>query len=184
MSLGGQTVDFWHMSATLNGLLYNSTSFKALAVGEKAVDDLCGWAGDLQTLLVDAIVDTSNSNTYQTIYNKMYALMGSSSASFSSADLYADLDAIYFGNQLTANPSIDLGASVALYYRGAPHNMRFTYFIDGRTKDQFKADVYKYTKNAHWSGVQWPLFSGYSITTTQSEAARDAFVNYIWERRL
>ena len=42
-------VDFTHLCATLNGLIYDSDGFKAAIAGEANIDNLCGWAGDLQT---------------------------------------------------------------------------------------------------------------------------------------
>lgn len=47
-------VDFEHMAATINAHLYYSTgSIPSWVVGDDNINALAGWAGDLQTLILD-----------------------------------------------------------------------------------------------------------------------------------
>mgnify|MGYP003290872659 CR=1 FL=1 len=67
----GSQIDFLHLCATMNGIIVGGgTYWKSLIVGQTHVRNLAGWAGDLQTLVVDAYVLTNASNNYNTFYNK------------------------------------------------------------------------------------------------------------------
>ena len=54
-----QRIDFSHMCAVINAIIYDSDSFKTLVVGEDVVDNLSGWAGDLQTLVKNMVDNLS-----------------------------------------------------------------------------------------------------------------------------
>ncbi|MDR2524862.1 MAG: hypothetical protein LBC83_01500 [Oscillospiraceae bacterium] len=145
--MGGETVDFRHMMATLNALRVQTDgnwwqNLVAL-VGESVIDDLAGWAGDLQQLIIEAIEKTGGSTNSTTFYTKCSELLGSSNSTFTMADLRADLDAIYFADQ--GNARYDTVAIA--YYKGSNHSNRYVYFADGRSKAQFKSDAQKYTRN-------------------------------------
>ena len=73
----------------------------AFVVGESSVDDLCGWAGDLQTLVKQVLIETNYSNDAEEIYNRAYLLLGAESETdsyFSMSDLLADTDAYNIWN--------------------------------------------------------------------------------------
>ncbi len=179
-----QRIDFSHMCAVINAIQYDSTSFASVAVGESVVDDLSGWAGDLQTLVMDMVdsVGESNLNNYDMLYNKFSILMGSLSYSFSTEDLLADLDAVYYVT-LFGNSTSNVANNLANYYNIYSQN-RYTNFVDGRTKNDFNVDIYFYTRDKHTllgvETVKWPLYGSYTISETQAEAAADAFTDYIW----
>lgn len=172
-------VDFTHLAATTNAILYDSTSFRTLIVGEQKVNDLSGWAGDLQTLVIDTIEATNNSNNYTTFYDEFLSLLGSESASFGMKDILADLDAKYLAENITTSL---FGNQLTNYY-SATYQDRFSNFIESRTLDQLKSAVYIYTYNYWVWPIAWPLYSGYTVTTTQAQAARDAFADFIWARQ-
>ncbi len=72
-----------------------------------------------------------------------------------------------------------------LHYYEVGYKNRFTSFMDGRSKDSFSKLVHNYTKDKYMRVKRWPLFKKYipnlSVTDIQSEAARDAFTDYIWD---
>jgi uncharacterized protein YjdB len=181
-------IDFTHMTAVINGILFESTSFQSWAVGEQAVNDLCGWAGDLQSHVIDTIKATNATNDYPTFYNKFMETMGTSESRYSMEDLMADADAVNLTNGMTTSA---MGTQLNTYYIGGNADDRYTLFINGRTKSDFADEVYKYTKNTApaWgvipTPIQWPLYKNatggaVTVTTTQAQAARDAYVDYIW----
>ncbi|MBQ4037036.1 MAG: hypothetical protein IJC84_02805 [Clostridia bacterium] len=172
-------VDFAHLCATLNGLIYDSTGFLAFFAGEENVDNLCGWAGDLQTLCKEVLDATDSSNDYNTIYNSMYQIMGDPNYSFSVADLLADTDAQNIYEMLNSNVS-NLINSVNSYYAYNSDN-RYSLFTDGRNWNEIYACVRKYTTDTFLLFIDWPLLSGYNVTATQSDAMAEAFTDYIWE---
>lgn len=175
-------IDAPHLCATLNGLLYDSTGFKSAVAGEANVDNLCGWAGDLQTLCIDVLDYTNNSNEFDTIYDATLFLLGhqnSSVTSFSMSDLLADVDAYNIYNLLCSNET-NL-SSVFNYYYSTGYNTRFTDFTNSWTKPQIYNCVRRYTTNIFFMFVDWPLLEGYTISTTQSDAIATAFTDYIWE---
>lgn len=180
-----QRIDFSHMCAVINAMLYNSTSFESIAVGENVVDDLAGWAGDLQTLVIDMLdnVDGNYLNNYNSLYNKFNDLMGSPYYSFSEEDFLADLDAVYYVG-LFGNSTSNVAINLTNYYNMYSQN-RYTNFVDNRTKDALNSDVYFYTRNKYTKLnveiVQWPLYDeSHEITKVQAEAAADAFTDYVW----
>lgn len=98
------------------------------------------------------------------------------------SDILAALYAIYLAQNMT---STIFGSQLSSYYGNrSKYGKRFTNFVNGRTKSQLRNDVYIYTKNTSVVPfVQWPLFKGATITDEQSRAARDAFVDYIWNKQ-
>lgn len=192
-------VDLIHMVATMNGIMKGGTSFESLIVGRWHVANLSGWAGDLQTLIIDTIKVTNNSNDYYTFMNMFFQLMGDDNYSFSLADLMADVDAYNLINDWIAGywGGRSLGTALNYYYNGWTipndknwydgYDIRFQAFLNGDSKETFKSTVAKYTDNFfrdYVYPVQWPLFKGYTIQSNQSNAARDAFTDYIWNKYL
>ena len=173
-------VDFIHLCATLNGLMYNSTGFKAFIAGEENVNNLCGWAGDLQTLCIDVLEYTNYSNDEDIIYNATYYLIGNNAYSLSMADLLADTDAENICNLLNSSSSNFIYA-FDIYYDNYVGD-RYTNFVDGRSKQEIYNCVRKYTTNTFFLWEDWPLLEGYNITEIQSNAIAQAFTDFIWEK--
>ena len=173
-------VDFCHLCATLNGLLYDSTGFKAAVAGEGNVDNLCGWAGDLQSLCIDVLRYTISSNDYDTVYSATYDLIGDELYSFSTMDLLADTDA-YNVHQLINSSSSNFISAFTTYYDDYV-GTRYTRFTNGWSKQTIYDCVRNYTTNTFFLGVDWPLLEGYNITDTQADAIASAFTDFIWEK--
>ena len=194
-------VDFIHLCATMNGIIVGGgTYWKSLIVGKTHVRNLAGWAGDLQTLVVDAYVLTDASNDYDCFYNKMYQIMGSDDYSFSMKDLLADVDALNFANNWISSywQSNLFGSACRYYYSNTDipgtgwisrSNLRFYQFIQPDTKEQFLNTAGKYTKQNWILGVEWPIYESQAaernisinLTKNQSDAAKHAFTDFVWE---
>ena len=173
-------VDFRHLCATLNGLLYDSKGFKAAVAGEGNVDNLCGWAGDLQTLCIEVLRYTNSSNDYDTVYSATYDLIGDEEHSLSMMDILADTDA-YNVHQLLNSSSSNFISAFTTYYDDYVGN-RYTRFTNGWSKQTIYDCVRNYTTNTFFLGVDWPLLEGYNITDTQADAIASAFTDFIWEK--
>lgn len=113
-----EVIDVYHLFATLNGLMFttidpfdgasdfweqfiqDNKNSASNSFFQNMMDDLCGWAGDLQTLMLDARrsyyingKDKINPNDEKEFYNRINSFMGSSQYTFSFDDLLADVDA-------------------------------------------------------------------------------------------
>ncbi len=173
-------VDFAHLCATLNGLLYDSEGFKAAVAGEANIDNLCGWAGDLQTLCIEVLDYTNNSNDYDTVYSATYDLIGAEAHTLSMMDLFADTDA-YNVYQLLNSSSSNFISAFTTYYDDYV-NTRYTRFTNGWSKQTIYDCVRNYTTNTFFLWQDWPLLEGYDITNTQANAIASAFTDFIWEK--
>ena len=173
-------VDFTHLCATMNGLLYDSVGFQAALAGEWNINNLCGWAGDLQTLCIDVLEFTNNSNVYSVIYNATYSIIGNEAYSLSMMDLLADTDA-YNVYQLLNSSSSNLIDAFTTYYDDYV-GTRYTQFTNGWGKQRIYNCVRNYTTNILFLWIDWPLLEGYNITDTQADAIAWAFTDFIWEK--
>ena len=193
-------IDFYHLCATMNGIILGGgTYWKALVVGTAHVRNLAGWAGDLQTLVVDTYQLTHASDNYNVFYNQFRSIMGSNNRSFSMADLLADVDAFNFANNWISGywGSNLFGSACRYYYSNtdipgtgwsSKSNLRFSQFIGTDTKEQFADTASQYTSQYWMLNIQWPIYESeaaarnitINLTKNQSEAAKDAFTDYIW----
>lgn len=194
-------VDFYHLCATMRGIIRGGGMYyQAIFIGKEAVRSLSGWAGDLQTLVIDTYNITNGADNYSLFYNTLYGIMGSSEYSFSMSDLLADVDAENFANDWANSiwgSDFSFGTACRYYYSNQnPPNTpytsrcgtRFRQFFQGMTKDDFKSEVYRFTQqfpvDILITRVEWPLYKGKfskDLTSNHSLAARDAFVNWMWE---
>lgn len=178
MDRGYKIIEFPHFCATMNGLLYDSTGFKAWIAGEANIDNLCGWAGDLQTLCIDALTSTNYTQSHVLLYQTMYDMIGDDKYSMSMMDIYADTDSYNVFNELNSSCSNTISALISYYDAG--YETRFTSFTNGWTKTKIWNCVRLYTTNTSTAMVDWPLLNGYDITDTQADAMADAFTDYVW----
>ncbi|MHB9095188.1 MAG: RHS repeat-associated core domain-containing protein [Eubacteriales bacterium] len=174
---GGQ-VDFIHFAAVINALLYDSSSLKSNIVGEANVDNLAGWAGDLQTFIVDVQKATKNSDDYTTVYNSASKLMGKSGTKFSLPDLLADVDAFNVYNDLGSS---SISSTLRNYYSSG-YKSRYTDFTGGMDKENIRSIVGDYTEEYWIWPKKWPLLKNVNVTDSQSRAIRDAFTDFIWKK--
>ena len=92
----GQLLDLYHWGATSCVYIYTSDfddGFKAGGISEKHLDNLGGWAGDLQTLIIDIKNNEYNGGKYDDFYDNINKYIGHNKYSFSEKDLLADVDA-------------------------------------------------------------------------------------------
>lgn len=98
--------DLYHLAATLTGMVYLSSlsdGWKFGLMPDAYIDDLAGWAGDLQTAMNDAMIITNYNQDYDIFKATMDNLIGYNpvvndiytgfSHTFDLDDMYADVDA-------------------------------------------------------------------------------------------
>ena len=196
-------LDTYHMGATMTGLIYTTSSIDAEYFDESLIkglilsntpesifDDLSGWAGDLQTLMNNTMEvirkeqklkgNTNFDNyipTYDEFYHTFSRLLGDKNYSFSSDDIFADIDAYNIAKELENK---DIKSAFTSYYSKG-YKKRFTNFLENSNENELKKRVYLYTKETYF-GVKWFLLK-YKFNDNHSRAARDVFVNFIIAQR-
>ena len=199
-------IDFIHLCATMNGILYGGgTYWQAILVGSAHVRNLAGWAGDLQTLVVDVYQNTNDSNNYNTFYNEFYRIMGKEEYSFPMSDLLADVDAYNFANNYVAGywGNNLMGTALNYYYSDTDipssnyvsrSNLRFSQFIGADSKEDLAAITSEYTSQyftvLELDVKEWPIYASeaekrnivLNLKSNQTQASTDAFVDFIWEK--
>lgn len=205
----GELVDIKHFAATFTVYAYKTglTDAKYFDYGkwydvienvaksmmfEYNFDNLGGWAGDLQTLMIDAYDELNGDNDYNNFYDKIYSMIGSSAFSFSMPDMYADTDSYNIFVLLKTNRSNSLGEAFESYYSSG-YKRRYSSFTNNWSDFTIQNLVETYTNTTYWVDVdllRWPLFTRYTKDGTpikytfseeQSQASADAFVNYLIE---
>lgn len=185
----GNTVDVYHMAATMCGL-YHKTSgsdsdgfvdfVQYQFMPEYHYDNLCGWAGDLQTLMNDADKsDKEKEKSYDEFKKRLDKKFLTSSSSFSSDDLYADTDGY---NIYKLNKCKSLEEAFKAYY-GTGYEARFLQFTNSWSENQIHDLTYKYTRLKYLNVIKWPLFKGHTYSKKESKAARDFFAEYVIDMR-
>lgn len=188
----GETGDLYHLAATATGNIYNSDYGDGVEFGlmlEYHLNNLSGWAGDLQTAMNDAMVITNKSNDYNVFKEAMSNLIGYNaevndvysgySHTFDMDDVYADTDAYNVYKLLKKGKTME--AALDNYYKGG-YKKRYTEFTNNWSEAKVKDTTYIYTKNKYMGVIRWPLFN-YDFKANQSKAARDAFAEFVLERR-
>lgn len=187
----GETGDLYHSAATATGYIYNSDyedGFKFGFMPEYHLNNLSGWAGDLQTAMNDAMIITNSSNDYDVFKQAMKNLIGYDASvsdvysgyshTFDIDDVYADTDAYNLYKLLKSGKTVE--EALDNYYKTC-YLKRYSEFTNYWSESRIKDTTYIYTKNKYMGVVQWPLFK-YDFKTKQSKAARDAFAEFLLER--
>ena len=169
-------IQFGHFAATLD--VYQSCGL-----------DEGGWAGDLQSTVIQAKKNTGDTDVYNTFYNEMIRLIGNveSVTNFSMPDVLADLDAKYFYEHPSSQK---LGTRLRTYYASTAKD-RFKNFYSGYTWTQLRDRAKMFTKDKRIGGVRQPLYySGIydnepvsTVTENQALAAANAFADFIFAHR-
>lgn len=154
------------------------------------MDNLSGWAGDLQTHVRKDILQhpdiIRNFQNRDVIYRVAYSLLfglEESSSTFAMGDLLADVDAV---NVHQLMRSMSLNNAIKIYYNTGYKN-RITNFVKTITqqdipdKEVFRTLTRRYTNQFWVSPVNWELFKSTAVSPTQSDAIADAFTDRIWE---
>ena len=190
----GNYIDVNHMAATINAYLYssrwnNKMDIKVQGTGDGIIDNLAGWAGDLQSLIGTLQNNTSNSDNYNTLYHAAYKLIGNENAEFSMQDMYADIDATNLSKQLKDNPNKRIVDIFGDYYTTSVKRYKlFAEEISGtsndkKVKDKLKDEARFYT-NPTYMWQTWPIYNTYKksdVTKNQGYALGDAFTHFIDE---
>ena len=101
---------------------------------------------------------------------------------FDIDDVYADTDALNVYRLLMREESVS--RALSSYYKTG-YLKRFTLFTSNKSKDVLKEEIATYTANRYAGIKQWPLFDDdYEFTETQSQAACDAFAEFLVARRM
>ncbi|WP_144557871.1 glycoside hydrolase domain-containing protein [Shouchella miscanthi] len=114
----GTDMDFMHMSATLNAILFQKT----FTIGDLAskLSDFAGWLGDLITVIDDA-KRAFEQGRFNSLYDAAYYYIGHTSDSagtFPLEDLLGDMDAINIGRALDLNDTnANVYEEMNTYYR-------------------------------------------------------------------
>ncbi len=190
----GEKIDLYHMAATMSALFYKTDALDGKTahvkrllgyqfMPEAYLDDMAGWAGDLQTLMNEVDNSPEPHTTYEEfrgIFQRKLAMPGTC---FSLEDMYADIDAY---NIYVQAENGSLTQAFKDYYEKG-YQRRFTNFTECRNRKEIKDRVEIFTKNT-FLGNRFPIFEEneaevdglvHSYTKEQSAAARDGFVEYI-----
>ena len=193
----GKNIDFHHLIATLNGLVYDtkfSDTYKSL-IGEGIIDDLAGWAGDLQQMIITDMYDKKNKkfivSNYDEAKEQALSFLGSSSSAFSLDDFYADVDAIGIKRSIKNNKT--LNEIVNSYYSDIVDQETrleimegvavYNYYI---SLEQLSNYSYTYTLKYYLEGlfikIEWPLLKGIDgrIPEYISLGVADAFKEFVY----
>ena len=207
-------LDIRHFAATLSAMCFTTASpvgraswpskLKALGVGENSIDELAGWAGDLQTLLQgDIIPKLGKAASYQDVYDMTKSLLQNTdpnSSFFSKVDLIADIDAVNLTQLMSSRKSF-AEAMREYYITGEVISTKNRYrsfevklssiaknstpmesVLNSKSKDVVKDYVRQYTKLKFLHAVAWPLYDELDdIPGNVTRGVADAFVDLIWE---
>ena len=175
-------VDFYHMCATLNGMVYSDVVYQTVI--DEEVKNLAGWAGDLITTIpnvftrLEALGQTKN---YQNTYDAMYYIMsaGGQDSAFSRQDFLADIDAIVMFTILQ-NVSMEGYEEYFYYYYVYNCKYRFSCIATMLSYEESVETVDFYLSSDLFVVLllQEELIE---LTDDQRCGIRDAFVNYFWE---
>ncbi len=188
----GNRIDFTHLIATMNGITYNTifheSGFefidKNTKDAENIVNALCGWAGDLQTVIGDLRKDSNyDENDPDKLYEIAYGYIGAKDkGSFSLEDMIADIDA------LNMSKAVGNGAYLSYYlreYYSNGVNNRYSSFISNSGGESGLYNMVEIVTQKDFHGITWPLYKGERANPTPNEllAIRRAFNNYIYTHR-
>ena len=192
----GGKVDIPHLAATLNALQYNTAgimefgaSFAGAGGSEEQIDNLAGWAGDLQTLIKDLHEDGSvrNRNDYGQNYAAVSRLIATDGTMFSHKDMLADIDAVNIDAHLDYNNG-SLSSNFKGYYnntyQGTKVSTRYTSFLTNAFGTTNKETIRKYVGDYLYEDSLTLLMNRKKIydnvTDAEKRALRDGFLNYVY----
>lgn len=196
--VNGDTIDLKHMAAVLATCMYQTAASPYDLLSQVTVDSMASWAGDLQTFMVNDLLNSVNNKTIAGYKEATMNLLGNSNTSFNIEDIYADTDgwAIYYN--LLDNNNLTISEAFKSFYLGTStrsYKNRFTSFKNtvlnssNGTKASFTNLVYKFTKQNYEIDLilftytePWPLLKGYTISSVMSQGVRDGFTEWIYSK--
>lgn len=192
----GETVDFIHLCATLNAMIYSEQGYpSAIAL---PAQNFAGWAGDLVTVVpqvFDNLIYKNLETNYNNVYNEMYNVLtsGGQGTKLSREDLLADIDAVsvfYKSNR----GSLDIFENGLKYQFSIGYQNRFTEFTSYTSLLGIKYSIEFYLSLSSFAEkiVEYAQISGIldnideervlrNLTSEQKSAIATAFSYYIWE---
>lgn len=184
MDYNGEYIDFYHMCATLNAMLYSD--YYCLDFISDSIKNLAGWAADLITTVPNAFerLETLGlSADYTNLYDAMYYIMssGGSGTNFPRADYLADIDAVVLYSSIN-NIVMESFDDYFEYHYQYNCRVRFTTITTMLTYEESIAIIDCYL--SYTPIVTLMLDEEGEIiflSQEQHNAIRDAFVDYFWE---
>lgn len=183
-----KNIDFIHLIAVLNCYYKYGDTVKLMGIYDVS-SDYSGWAGDLLTYLEEITNYRINNSITEknTLLDYSNSLLGTKrDSSFSSEDIYADLDAInlYKSNDLDLS---NLSEALTKYYYTEESNFNYLNRVAssrnyiGTDAASIKTKALTMLKN---SVVQNFLVNGLAakVTDLDYEVVADSFVNYMLEK--
>ena len=182
----GELIDFYHLCATLNAMIYckhSSNLIPLLLSGQ--ISNLAGWAGDLISTVPDALnlVDSwGMPQNYQNVYSAMYSIMssGGSGTHFSREDYLADIDAVLI---FASTENLLMGSFEDHFENHFNYNCRerFTLFSSTISYSDSVSIVSTYLNYTPIVTMMLYETSFTSLSQEQKNAIKDSFVDYFWE---
>lgn len=197
-------VDIPHFAATLNALTFNTmeiAKFGASFIGgggsEQQVNDLAGWAGDLQSLRRDLQnkLGEANKNDYSKAYAVVDSILATENTNFDHNDMLADVDAVNINAHIKGNNGL-LSANLKGYYNntysGTKVQTRYASFLQNQFGTTDKETIRDYIGQYFFNdstgyilnGVNTPFKNygkpSHDVTNAEKRALRDGFLNYIY----
>jgi hypothetical protein len=178
-SSSNDKIDFLHLAATLNAQIYSTP-----VLSDSSIDDLAGWAGDLQQAVgeyQEYLAKYKISDNINDMTKAAEKVIASTSGKFSKTDMYADIDASNIGFMLNNNPKLKLSQALNNYY-SIDVNKRYTNFVNnygGSAGLQNRVDAN--TINA-WGYMGRKIMNENEIYVpplSQLKALGNGFMNYI-----
>lgn len=194
-----RTIDFNHLMVVIAAELYNTPitldwdNIKVELIGEHYIDQLSGWAGDLQTVISDLRSDPGYQNNYPALYQIAVHYIGNphGEGKMSIEDTLADIDAKNIACKITDSGNRNLCTVLSEYY-GSENSKRYTAFLDnieiaGLTKEgalKHYVDIFTKEFIIYIPTVEkliWPLYKGANAYPTENElkAIRVAFWHFM-----
>lgn len=129
----GEVVDFYHMFATLNSLIYVGTSGFSVAAG---------WGGDICQLAADYKDKKDDFANYAALKDSVSNAMMSLS-SFGTEDRNADIDAVNIYNIYFENPYAykSVSSAISIYYLSTTKKEQNNLFIESLGIDNLTTQV-------------------------------------------
>ena len=190
-------IDLYHMSATISAILYRSSfkdgstlyqHIKYQLMPDYHIDDLAGWAGDLQSLIHDCgLVSKNNKDVDFSLYFK--ECLGDNNFRFGIYDFNSDADAINLTNMILSKRENGDFEKILQNYYSQGIKYRFTDFLNYGLKND-KDNIMTYAKMRFMNLFVWPIYD-YNwetesdeyvyISLAMAQSATDIFWEYVSE---
>lgn len=179
----GNEIDIIHLFATMN-IYYCPHS--VLGFSKYNIDNLGGWAGDLESFVYTNIIraiPSQNKNNRNFVYNLVRTYLGSEGTAFSTSDLLADVDAVNIYYNIGNSKVSDIFED---YYAKRKYRRRFnnfvSYIVYKGNKKSFDNLSAGYVNPKDSDGHIWPLYRLHPVSLTSAEiwGIADGFTDGIW----